>query len=95
VTMSSALAERFLKLAEDYQKAAEQLRDEHIFDRIYKIANWQTRIYLTMFFSCREWTVMELSRYLNVDQSIVTRSLKRLLKNGYVRRSSRKKWVVL
>lgn len=92
--MSSRLTESFMRLSEEYRRVAEQLEKDLFLNRIFKIANWQTRIYLTMFFDRREWTVMELSRYLNVDHPVVTKSLKNLLKRGYVKRISRKKWVV-
>lgn len=92
--MSSRLAESFLRLSKEYRRVAEQLEKDFFLNRIFKIANLQTKIYLVMFFDRREWTNHELAAYLGVDESFCLRSLKYLAKKGLIQRVSRKKWTI-
>jgi len=92
VTMSSALAERFLKLAEDYQQIAEQLESRSFLGKLYRVADLKTKICLLLYLEPREWSTTEISRTVRTSAGNVTVRLKRLQREGLVVRVSRGKW---
>lgn len=89
---SSALAEHFLRLAEDYQRIAEQL--DRFWVRIFNSTNLKTKIHILLFFHPQEWTITQLSHELKASSGNVAYCLKQLCREGYVTQVSRKKYKI-
>ena len=65
----------------------------NFFDVLYDVSNWQTRVYLALVFSGKEWTTMELCHCLGAQHPNISYALTALSKMGFIEKTTRKKWV--